>query len=173
MDGYDEPLKCGWLDKKPPKGVDHGVALRLEIPEFKPTDDWNLDPNRSIEEQTKEKVEWLCNHNRYRVYKRDGSYNQKRDEVLDTVYREITDTRFVISNGTKNAIELCSSATSFGPDQMDEANFCDMETKTLWPLCTAAITTDCFDVDIRDVRTNKVRKRETPPYTHTLDWRKF
>ena len=49
-----------------------------------------------------------------------------------------------------SAIELCQSETSWGPDEvsLNERIFCDMGTKTLFPLCDDKIEHDCFNLDI-------------------------
>lgn len=47
------------------------------------------------------------------------------------------------SNRTSHsAYEICGSDTSVGPDflHIDEGQFCDMKTKTLWPVCTAEVS---------------------------------
>ena len=47
------------------------------------------------------------------------------------------------------ATSLCKSETSRGPDftSLAEGKFCDMETKTLWPICKSQEDESCFDND--------------------------
>lgn len=70
-----------------------------------------------------------------------------------------------------SAAELCSSATSVGPSfvSTQDGLYCDMSTKTQYPVCSKTITSKCFDVDkkqligetrrhARDVMTSLVDK---------------
>jgi len=55
--------------------------------------------------------------------------------------------------------------TSHGPDfvSYEEGKFCDIETKTVWPLCKSEQDKDCFDVDAHDIRQLKrLEKRAVP-----------
>ncbi|KAF1936612.1 hypothetical protein EJ02DRAFT_459395 [Clathrospora elynae] len=74
-----------------------------------------------------------------------------------------------------SAKELCDDDMSLGADfvSMDEGLFCDMERAQLWPLCNAALTEDCFDLERQEVRSNG-KKRDAPPkktYTVTNEWK--
>lgn len=55
---------------------------------------------------------------------------------------------------THTATSLCESETSRGPDfvSLTEGKFCDMETKTLWPICKDKVDDDCFDNDTHLMR---------------------
>ena len=55
---------------------------------------------------------------------------------------------------THTATSLCESKTSRGPDfvSLTEGKFCDMETKTLWPVCKDKVDDDCFDNDTHIMR---------------------
>ncbi|KAF7195304.1 hypothetical protein HII31_03510 [Pseudocercospora fuligena] len=57
--------------------------------------------------------------------------------------------RLVMSNITnQNAEELCSSETSWGPDFCGvDGKCCDMDTKTLFPLCEFEDVDGCVEVD--------------------------
>lgn len=70
-----------------------------------------------------------------------------------------------------SAAELCSSASSVGPSfvSTQDGLYCDMSTKTQYPICSGTLTTECFDVDkkklvgkalrhARDVRTDHGEK---------------
>lgn len=64
----------------------------------------------------------------------------------------------VVSNITEHKAEnMCSSATSWGPDFVGtDGMYCDMGTKTLIPLCSTQNVHGCVNID-DDTRT--VRKR--------------
>ncbi|CAE7195967.1 hypothetical protein CFE70_007679 [Pyrenophora teres f. teres 0-1] len=57
--------------------------------------------------------------------------------------------RLIMSNFTSQpAEELCSSATSWGPDFIgSDGKFCDMSSKTLIPLCSSEAIDGCIEVD--------------------------
>ena len=60
--------------------------------------------------------------------------------------------RLVVTPYAKHsAIELCNSETSWGPDEVSltERMFCDMDTKTLYPLCDDQAKNNCFDLDAK------------------------
>ena len=55
----------------------------------------------------------------------------------------------VITNITEHGMETrCTSPTSRGPDMVNiaEGLFCDMETKTLYPVCNSTVPCDCLDL---------------------------
>lgn len=67
----------------------------------------------------------------------------------------------VNSRPQQSAIRLCRSPTSRGSDfaSTDEGIFCDMETKTLYPLCSGEIQAGCFDLQADELQ---LRKRDGP-----------
>ena len=80
---------------------------------------------------------------------------------------------------THTATGLCESETSRGPDfvSLVEGKFCDMETKTLWPVCKDEEDGDCFDNNIHLMRgVNKLGKRTgrrvtlARKYTKVIVW---
>lgn len=54
------------------------------------------------------------------------------------------------------ASELCKSDSAAGPDFVStkEGLLCDMCSGELWPLCSAAVPTGCFDVDLKAMKAN-------------------
>jgi hypothetical protein len=69
------------------------------------------------------------------------------------------DRLLVNSRPEQSARKLCNSPTSRGSDfaSVDEGLFCDMDTKTLYPLCSATHKTDCFDLEADEMQ---MRKRD-------------
>ncbi|KAF2120366.1 hypothetical protein BDV96DRAFT_610319 [Lophiotrema nucula] len=57
--------------------------------------------------------------------------------------------QLIVSNFTSQpAEELCNSATSWGPDFIGpDGRFCDMDSKTLAPLCSSQDVDGCIEVD--------------------------
>ena len=77
---------------------------------------------------------------------------------------------------THTASSLCDSKSSRGPDFLShaEGQFCDMETKTLWPICASAQDKDCFDNDAHDVRlAGSVGKRDEPVMAYMKNYTRF
>lgn len=80
----------------------------------------------------------------------------------------------VDDKGSHTAEDLCGSDTSVGPDFVNPEHgyFCAMsEGKKVYPICSAEVTTECFNLDIPAlVKSNVVARDE--PYTAVIDWRK-
>lgn len=76
----------------------------------------------------------------------------------------------VNSRPYQSAVKLCNSPTSRGSDfvSVDEGLFCDMETKTLHPLCSADNRIGCFDLEADKMqlrRRDGVKMRSRSPST--------
>lgn len=67
-----------------------------------------------------------------------------------------------------HAADVCGSETSRGPSFVSthDGTYCDMSTKTHWPLCSDAMKTGCFDID-----TNEVIKPYTRRHARDLEVR--
>lgn len=87
--------------------------------------------------------------------------------------------KLITSNITSHkSSNLCNSATSWGPDFVgSDGYFCDMETKTLTPLCITENVDGCMEIDNSQ---KKVTKRSNVPrrevstdlksYEHVDNW---
>ncbi|KAL4803347.1 hypothetical protein BDV18DRAFT_162912 [Aspergillus unguis] len=82
----------------------------------------------------------------------------------------------ISEDNNHSATRLCSSATSMGPDfvHLGENLFCDMDSKTSYPLCGGntngtATSQSCFDLDSKTLYTGGHVKRENP-YARVRDW---
>lgn len=64
------------------------------------------------------------------------------------------DRLIVSSRKSQSAVELCKSPTSRGSDfaSTNEGLFCDMSTRTLYPLCSNTTTSDCFDLEAEEMQ---------------------
>lgn len=85
----------------------------------------------------------------------------------------------VISSRPGNDVfDLCGSETSLGPDYVSlaEGMFCDMSTKTLWPLCGDLLAKGCFDVEEKKMKwaNRELKKRHEgdgeKAYTRVTTW---
>lgn len=88
--------------------------------------------------------------------------NDKRDVASNTTLpsrpwprsQKSAEQLIVNSRPQQSAIELCNSPMSRGADFVSTAEglFCDMDTKTLYPICSAGVAADldCFDIDSKE-----------------------
>ena len=69
-----------------------------------------------------------------------------------------------------SALKLCSSDTSYSPDfvSFSEGIFCDMGTKTPWPLCSSSVTDDCYHWENHTLITGGDRKPMN--YGKVVNW---
>lgn len=69
------------------------------------------------------------------------------------------------------AREICANEFSLGPDfvSFSDNTFCDMETKTAWPLCDAEHSKGCFDWETKNLVISMFRKRELR-YRKVVKW---
>ncbi|KAL5322277.1 hypothetical protein ACEPPN_010249 [Leptodophora sp. 'Broadleaf-Isolate-01'] len=88
------------------------------------------------------------------------STRDSRRQVLDRreVLRREKDhcvDRLVISHfGDHSATEVCQMSNSWGPDFVSvvEGLYCDMCERELWQLCSVTTTSECFDLERKEVR---------------------
>ncbi|KAF2110306.1 hypothetical protein BDV96DRAFT_603901 [Lophiotrema nucula] len=92
--------------------------------------------------------------------------------ITSSYAKDISRGRLIASSHSEHgARELCESPSSYGPDfvSFTDKAFCDMETKTAWPLCDDERARGCFDWDTRSLVTNWYRKRELK-YRNVVEW---
>ncbi|KAL2062375.1 hypothetical protein VTL71DRAFT_6641 [Oculimacula yallundae] len=60
-----------------------------------------------------------------------------------------------------SARKLCENVNSMGPDFVSrtEQLFCDMCTRTVWPLCAKVASVNCFDMDKSKLRVSQITRR--------------
>jgi len=78
----------------------------------------------------------------------------------------------VSTDEAHTASELCGSETSHGPDFVSVAEklFCDMGAKTLWPLCNDVVTTSCFHLESKTLRTSGAAMVKREAYAKVTNW---
>jgi len=105
--------------------------------------------------------------------KRDDALNAPGNYTADMNGKIAQPGHVVISDyNAHSAEEVCGSESSRGPSfvSMRENVYCDMESKTHYPLCSTTVTGNCFDVDemhllgeprkhARDLSARNVQKR--------------
>ncbi|KAK7425868.1 hypothetical protein QQZ08_007582 [Neonectria magnoliae] len=79
----------------------------------------------------------------------DGPINDKPQKRSGRARLPWMEERLVVSTISRHKAEnLCSSETSWGPDFVGtDGMFCDMDTKTLIPLCSTKKVQGCIDID--------------------------
>jgi hypothetical protein len=80
--------------------------------------------------------------------------------------------RLIISDSDQHSVtKLCESVTSLGPDFVNtlDGQFCRMSDKSLWPVCTAEITDNCFNLDLQQMVIGGLTTRDSP-YVDIGDW---
>jgi hypothetical protein len=111
----------------------------------------------------------------HKLRRRQASTLQGRRTLKVRGIKNLHPDRLTISHlPGHSAKELCEDKMSLGPDfvSTEEGLFCDMETATLWPLCSTILLSDCFSLDTHKIRTS-TRRRDAPQektYTLTDHW---
>lgn len=82
-----------------------------------------------------------------RARRRSSGQNQQQHKARPQSAK-MAERLWVNSRPSQSAKELCNSRTSRGSDfvSVNEGLFCDMETKTLHPLCSTDKSVECFDL---------------------------
>ncbi|KAI9785425.1 MAG: hypothetical protein M1816_000440 [Peltula sp. TS41687] len=185
LSGQVKPT-CMWIDRNHDQPV---TAFQVHFPEFVATENtpahdkeyycnnapvFNLyyshEPNKiSVWTPTEEKAK----------AKRDaagnGTFPARRRQLSgpsEVVYSN--DTRLVISkDANQSAVELCSHPASLGPDfaNVAEGQFCQMATKTLFPVCSSSdrVKDNCFNIDTRKLVIGGISTRDVD-YPRVIDW---
>jgi hypothetical protein len=63
---------------------------------------------------------------------------------------------------THSALKLCAEPNSWGSDfvSFKEGMFCDMTSRTTWPLCSTTVTYRCYDWKLHALVDGRLHKRE-------------
>ena len=85
---------------------------------------------------------------------------------------QFSDMLVMSHNPLHTATELCRDPLSHGPSlvSFEEGVYCDMETKTTWPLCTGSKNeAGCYDWKTHALVESKERKRDMR-YSNIMEW---
>lgn len=100
---------------------------------------------------------------------------QKRHEHKKVASHDgssVRDPRIISSpHSEHSAQKLCESASSKGPDfvSLEEGIYCDMTTKTHWPLCSDSVSSSCYDWNTHSlVAGRRLMKRN---YEEVIEWK--
>lgn len=77
----------------------------------------------------------------------------------------------ISSQVSQSATELCAHSASLGPDFLNvaEGKFCQMSSKTLYPVCDDVVTDNCFNGNTQKLVIGGVSARDMQ-YSDVLDW---
>ena len=154
-------LACTWIDLDHSHGIET-AALQIYMQDFTPHSDYSKDPADYCRYPVmlfKKSWWWML---RGQIKTPPGLWNnsdavgdstdilndgtsvdpQKAKRRLARRSGSAAFTHLIAStHETHSARELCESGASHGPDfvSFSEGFFCDMDTKTHWPLCTGAM----------------------------------
>lgn len=119
----------------------------------------------------------------YTAFSRDNSVIEgkpgKRDIAINDMPRpEWIEKKLIVSehpDDVDGAAELCNSDNSWGSDFLAHGMFCDMGTKTLYPLCESQNTVGCVELTNGTISIrNPVQARDShapfKDYHHTDLW---
>lgn len=186
VDSHGTKTKCIWLDRDHSDGQGF-LGLHVYMPAF--SKDWSNGGS-------KHPALWYCqrsavmmayddvNDSRPRKFEEDRSlaeeYASNAPNGTKTTGKrqvrkrstEMASELVVSQHDGHSAVGLCSSDTSFGPDflSIHEGSFCDMGTKTLWPLCDAETVDKCFDVETKVLKNGSEAEDRSGGYGKVTEW---
>lgn len=113
------------------------------------------DPNTVFPERRRS-VPVMASHDTHLVSPSESNPNPPRHHSTSRRRSESSSGAHLLrsSRVSHSATVLCESQSSRGPDLVSftEGKFCDMGTKTLWPLCVSEQDADCFNTEASVMR---------------------
>ncbi|OJJ52389.1 hypothetical protein ASPSYDRAFT_164879 [Aspergillus sydowii CBS 593.65] len=178
--------KCFWIDAD---GDQPNTGFQVRWPRYakQEFDEGNTDPANICNDidfglRTEEDPSDINFWTDASKARRDMNISKRRNRVRQVPRVAWAAEQLVVSNSTHHSAQrLCDSDTSMGPDfvHLAENYFCDMGTKTKYPLCgesteSATVTDSCFDIDSHNLlkagsKRGVLTKRDSP-YTKVRDW---
>ncbi|KAL8293856.1 hypothetical protein RB597_007648 [Gaeumannomyces tritici] len=186
--------KCAWLDKDKTDGQG-AVALHLYMPAFAPNfgagkgkpANWYCGHKGLLHflDKADEQLYMWRTHARSLQGRRSVDAGPEANQTAGgsvpvptaRVRSEAMATELIVSHDpAQSAADLCNSPYSFGPDfvSVPEQLACDMDSHTLWPLCSANVTGSCFDLDKKAPRipSDSPQERElVSVYQKVTEWK--
>lgn len=92
-----------------------------------------------------------------------------------SAWKRLSETLVVSHFPSHSAREVCEDPMSLSPDfvSVQEALFCDMTLRRLWPICSPTLTEDCFNIPELMIKAKKDHKRSATArkiYTKLYEW---
>lgn len=143
---------CTWLDQDHSNAI-WAAAVQIHMEDFtNTTSNYSRDPTFYCSSPV-----LLFEHDNYQTGAGDHFWTAKRRvKQRDTLVKRIkprsaamNSTIISSADPSHSAVKLCESDTSYGPDfvSLSEGIFCDMATKTPWPLCSKSVAENCYEWD--------------------------
>ena len=155
---------CTWLDQDHSNGIS-AAAVQIHMQAFTNlSTDYSTDPNFYCHLPTLQ-----FEYNMDETGQPDSFWNSKR-AVIKTRSAGLSTSIIGSQDAAHSALKLCQSDTSLSPDfvSFSEGIFCDMATKTPWPLCSTTVTDECYHWDTHTLVTDGGRKAMN--YTDVQNW---
>ena len=143
---------CTWLDQDHSNAI-WAAAVQIHMEDFtNTTSNYSQDPSFYCSSPV-----LLFEYDNYQTGAGDQFWTStRRVKQRDTPVKRIRPRSAAMNSSiisstdpSHSAIKLCDSDTSYSPDfvSLSEGIFCDMATKTLWPLCSKSVADNCYDWD--------------------------
>lgn len=164
---------CTWLDQDHSNGI-WAAAIQIHMEDFNNiTQNTGRDPNFFCSYPA-----LLFENDNYQTGAGDNFWTTKRrvkqrdTPIKRTRPRSAAMSSSIISSPdpSHSAVKLCESDTSYGPDfvSLSEGIFCDMATKTHWPLCTKSVADNCYEWDSHTLINGA--GQTVKDYTNVQEW---
>ena len=164
---------CTWLDQDHSNGI-WAAAIQIHMEDFtNTTQNTNQNPSFFCSYPA-----LLFENDNYQTGAGDHFWTAKRRvKQRDTPVKRIRPRSAAMSSSiisspdpSHSAIKLCESDTSYGPDfvSLSEGIFCDMATKTHWPLCSKSVADDCYEWDSHTLINGE--GQTVKDYTNVQEW---
>lgn len=164
---------CTWLDQDHSNGI-WAAAIQIHMEDF-----------TNITQNTNQNPSFFCSfpallfeNDNYQTGAGDSFWSAKRRvKQRDTPVKRIRPRSSAMSSSiisspdpSHSALKLCESDTSYGPDfvSLSEGIFCDMATKTHWPLCTKLVADNCYEWDSHTLINGE--GQTVKDYTNVQEW---
>lgn len=164
---------CTWLDQDHSNGI-WAAAIQIHMDDF---------TNTTI--NTAQNPSFFCSYpallfepDNYQTGAGDQFWTAKRRvKQRDTPIKRIRPRSAAMSSSiisspdpSHSALKLCESDTSYGPDfvSLSEGIFCDMATKTHWPLCSKSVADNCYEWGSHTLTNGE--GQTVKDYTNVQEW---
>ncbi|KAK0513983.1 hypothetical protein JMJ35_003705 [Cladonia borealis] len=165
---------CTWLDQDHSNGIS-AAAVQIHMEYFtNTTSNYSQDPSFYCSSPV-----LLFEYDNYQTGAGDNFWTSKRRvKQRDTPVKRIRPRSAAMNSSivsstdpSHSAVKLCDSDTSYGPDfvSLSEGIFCDMATKTPWPLCSESVADNCYDWDSHTLINGA--GQTVKGYTDVQEWR--
>ena len=164
---------CTWLDQDHSNAI-WAAAVQIHMEDFtNTTSNYSQDPSFYCSSPV-----LLFEYDNYQTGAGDQFWTStRRVKQRDTPVKRIRPRSAAMNSSiisstdpSHSAVKLCDSDTSYSPDfvSLSEGIFCDMATKTPWPLCSKSVADNCYDWDSHTLINGE--GQTVKDYTDVQEW---